>query len=1400
MVTNLLSLAGGIGALMRRGRLPVLQTSEFPHFFRSLFGHCKKWRFEARSTLRPALIFFSFLFLFPFSAGAQVKGTRRVLFLSDLGIPASPGFTEIENAILSNLRNSPYNIEFYSESLEITLFPDEVSKRELSEKLLRRYSQRKPDVIVVAGSASLKFIADLHESFVQDTPIIFCAVLGGVPDRTNPNLHFTGVLGRLHPEETLNAALRLLPGTQHVVVTGGVGPFDDGWEAIAKESFRKYESKLDFAYLTNLAMPALLNQLQHLPSNTIVYHTSITQDADGNHFIDSAQSVPLVVNAASAPVFVMDDVDFRAGAVGGDLVNWADDGRVAADMAVRVLNGERPDDIPIARSKDAYLFDWRAMQRWGIKTSALPQGSVVLNRPPSFWHLYRRYVLVGILVISAQMLAIFALLRQRAMRKDTEWELVRTNEQLRVAMKAGKSVGWEWDIASGQNYWFGDLSSMFGIPSNTYLTQVREFYRFVHPDDHDRISRAVEEAKQNHGLYNEEFRIVRRDGATRWIVARGEFDYRENGEARRMSGMSVDITEHKQVNEALQKSEEKFSKAFRESPLAFSLTSTRDHRYIEINETFERVTGWTRAEVMGRTALDLGIWMDPAQRIVFINRLLAKGTVRDLEVSYRARDGQVRTGLTSAELIEINGELCALSAVADITESKKADEARQASERRFSQFFSTLPEYCYMTSPKGEILDVNPAACKALGYRKEELLAKPLSDLYVHESALKLVNLLEKWKRTGKLHNEEMVVLTKEGKKRTVLLNAGAVKDANGEVVYVASVQVDITGRKEILQKLRESQNRLKQIVESAMDAILVVDEDQRIIVFNAAAEKMFACRARDAIGTFVHRFIPERFRGAWDVQTGHFSETRATQAIGDLEPLCGLRATGEEFPIEASISHTETDGWKVFTVIIRDVTERKEAEEERFRHAAIVESSDDAIISLDLEGVITSWNVSAQRMYGYTESEALGRQVALIIPLELQEQEAGILRRLGSGDRVDRHETVRIAKDGKRIDVSLTISPLRDSTGKILGVSKIARDITLSKKAEAALRESEERFRLVANAAPVMIWMSGTDKLCTYFNEPWLKFTGRSIHAELGNGWAENVHPEDLAACMEGYTNAFDRREPFEMEYRLRRHDGEYRWLLDLGVPRFQPDGSFAGYIGSCLDVTDRKLVQEALGDMSRKLIEAQEQERTWIARELHDDINQRITLVLVNLERLQGDCSPLAPAMTQRLAEVKEHLSSLASDIQALSHHLHSSKLEYLGLVTAAAGFCKELSVEHGVEIEFHSESVPKQLPQEVALCLFRVLQESLQNAVKHSGAKQFEAWLKGTPNGIELTVRDLGVGFDPEEAMRGRGLGLTSMNERLKLVHGRLSIDSQVAQGTMIRAMVPLNLGAKGAHAGT
>jgi PAS domain S-box-containing protein len=645
-------------------------------------------------------------------------------------------------------------------------------------------------------------------------------------------------------------------------------------------------------------------------------------------------------------------------------------------------------------------------------------------------------------------------------------------------------------------------------------------------------------------------------------------------------------------------------------------------------------------------------------------------------------------------------------------------------------------------------------------------------------------------------------------------------------------------------------------------------------------------------------------------------------------------------------------------------------AEEIRLRYAAIVESSDDAIIAKTLDGVISAWNAAAERMFGYTEHEAIGQPITMIIPLDLHEEEYEILRRLRAGERIDHYETVRVTKAGEWINVSLTISPLRDPAGKIIGCSKIARDITKAKQAEAALRqseqrltrevaraktlqsistrliskatpeslydqilgaamelmasdaaclqmlaadntslrllawtnfhphcvpfwervaagagstcgkalsdnqrvvvtdieacefmagtqeqleyrragvrgvqstplrsrtdrvlgmlsthwrtphtpteddfrffdvlarqaadliertlaeealrESEERFRLIANTAPVMIWMSGTDNEITYLNQTWLDYAGRPSDAAVEKLRATVLHPDEAERCREVYETAFEQREPFQLEHRLRRQDGEYRWVVTAGVPRYNADGSFVGYIGTSVDITERKLAEAALA--SQKLIEAHEEEKTRIARELHDDISQRITLLAMHLGILKQGLPASATDLEQEIGEMYRQIGDVASDIQALSHGLHPARLELLGLKAAVAGFCEELSNRHDVTIDVHFENIPEGLPPEVSLCLYRVLQESLQNVLKHSVSRRALVSLSGQINAVKLTVKDSGPGFDPHEAMRGRGLGLTSMKERLKVVGGQLSIHSERGHGTTIHAIAPLCL---------
>jgi PAS domain S-box-containing protein len=1075
------------------------------------------------------------------ASAASAKEVRRVLILNSYGPLSSPGVALIDEAIVTGLEKSPYQIELYSENLDAILFPDQASQRGFRDWYLRKYRDRKPDVIIAVGPEPLKFMAEEHEKAFSDAPIIFCGSTEEMLDRLKLDSHFIGVWGVAEPERTLNAALRLQPGTRHVVVVGGTGDYDRHLEAIARDAFHKYESSLDFTYLTDLDMPTLLERLRHLPDHTIVYHTSIMQDASGTRFIDAVQSVPMIASAANAPVFVVDDVDVGRGTVGGYVLSFAAQGRAAAAMAVRVLNGEKPENIPIVKSANMYMFDWRAMQRFALKESNLPPGSIVFYREPTVWEAYRPYILGGIFLILLETLLILGLLWQRTRRRKAETELAATHDRLRLAVEASKSTGWDWDLKSGRIRRFGDLQSVFGIPSYASVGHIDDFRRQVHPEDREVVWNTLDYARQNQKPYFAEFRVIRNDQTIRWIGARGKFCYAKNGEAERMLGMTADITERKLAEEALRKSEEKFSTAFQESPMALTLTRIKDQRYLDVNETFEHLTGWHRDEVIGRTPFDINVWDAPTERVEITKRLLSEGAIRNYEFQFRCRNGTTKWGLGSAELIEIDSEPCVLSVVADITE------------------------------------------------------------------------------------------------------------------------------RRQIEEKLRTSEERLASVIGSAMDAIIAVDSEKRIVLFNAAAETIFGCAAEDAIGTSFERFIPHRFRTEYKEHIHDFGEMgTSSRVMGTFGALWGLRATGEEFPIEASISQVGNAGKKLFTVIIRDITERR--------------------------------------------------------------------------------------------------------------------------RAEQAIRESEERFRLVANTAPVLIWMSGPDKLCTYFNQPWLEFTGRPIEAELGNGWADGVHPEDLSACLDTYINAFDRHESFKMQYRLRRNEGEYRWVFDHGVPRFNPDGSFAGYIGSCIDITDRKMAEEALASLSGRLIEAQEEECRRIAREIHDDYNQRLAVLANELEGLAQNIGDSVAEAGPRLHKLWNSVSELGNDLHSLSHRLHSSTLETLGLVAGVRAYCEEFQDLQEMEVEFTHENVPRGIPADVSLCLFRIAQEGLRNVKRHSGASRAKAHLDFVDGKLHLSVSDRGRGFNPASRLGRDGIGIRSMEERLHFIGGRLEVHSRPMEGTRIDAWVP------------
>jgi len=339
----------------------------------------------------------------------------------------------------------------------------------------------------------------------------------------------------------------------------------------------------------------------------------------------------------------------------------------------------------------------------------------------------------------------------------------------------------------------------------------------------------------------------------------------------------------------------------------------------------------------------------------------------------------------------------------------------------------------------------------------------------------------------------------------------------------------------------------------------------------------------------------------------------------------------------------------------------------------------------------------------------------------------------------------------------------------------------------DSALRESERRFRSLVDTAPVMVWISDSDGLFIYFNKPWLQFTGTPADRQLGNRWGTLLHPQDHQPTVTEYLSAFKDRKPFTLEYRLRRHDGTYHWIMDTGIPRRGPEGQFLGYIGSCIDIEDRKKGEEELLSLHQALINAQETERQRIGQELHDDLGQRVVALLIGLSYLSEQTAG-NEKLRASFADMRQQASEIVKDIAHLSHHLRPVMLERLGVAGALQDLCGKSKGAAGVKVVFsqHGE-LPEVVPWTASIALYRVAQEALRNALAHSGSNIIQIDLTGLGAELVMTVTDNGRGFTVAE--QSMGLGLSGMAERMRNVNGILSISSAPGAGTTVTATAPL-----------
>ena len=419
--------------------------------------------------------------------------------------------------------------------------------------------------------------------------------------------------------------------------------------------------------------------------------------------------------------------------------------------------------------------------------------------------------------------------------------------------------------------------------------------------------------------------------------------------------------------------------------------------------------------------------------------------------------------------------------------------------------------------------------------------------------------------------------------------------------------------QREAEQSLRETNSLQQAILEGANYSIISTAPDGIIKTFNSAAERMLVYTSEEVVG----KLTPAIFHDLDEVVARAAELTRelgrkvgtgfeafvARVAAGkpDEREWTYICKDGRRIPVLLSVTALFDERGRVtgYLGVASDITERKRASaalrESEEQLQAVLDNSPSIIWVKDLQGRYRLVNRPFELRYSISRREIAGRCEADLFPAEVARAfERTDAEAIARGAPLQL-ETTDQMPDGEHTFLVVKF-PLRNLQGVIYGVCGISTDITDRVRAEQSVRESESRFRAMADSAPVLVWMAGLDKGCHYFNKCWLDFTGRTLEQEAGYGWAEGVHPKDLKQCLDIYVAAFDARQPFVMEYRLRRSDGEYRWLIDNGVPRLDGRGDFSGYIGSCIDITERKRAETALESSQERFNQLAEQNRTAI------------------------------------------------------------------------------------------------------------------------------------------------------------------------------------------------------------
>ncbi|HEX5761190.1 MAG TPA: PAS domain S-box protein [Thermoanaerobaculia bacterium] len=565
--------------------------------------------------------------------------------------------------------------------------------------------------------------------------------------------------------------------------------------------------------------------------------------------------------------------------------------------------------------------------------------------------------------------------------------------------------------------------------------------------------------------------------------------------------------------------------------------------------------------------------------------------------------------------------------------------------------------------------------------------------------------------------------------------------------VALQNASAILLARQQAERELAAERERLRITLASIGDAVISTDAEGRVTYLNGVAEALTGWTQAEAAGRplgVVFHIVDEHTREP--AEDPALRSLREGAVVGLANQTLLIARDGTERPIDDSAAPMlDGSGAPVGVVLVfRDATERRRADEAQARLAAIVASSQDAIVSKTLDGVIRTWNAGAERLFGYTAEEAVGRPITLIIPPERLDEEVEILARLARGERIEHYETVRVAKDDRRLDISLTASPLRDAEGRIVGASKVARDVTERRRAEEALQASERRFRTLTAHAPAGIFLADPDGNCLFVNERWCEMAGLSPEEAQGRGWARALHPDDKEAVLREWSAAAAAGRPFAAEFRFRTPRGKVTWLQGNAVGLGDGAGRVREYIGTLTDVTERREAVEALREADRR----KDEFLALLAHELRNPLAPlRNGLQVMRLAA--GDARAVAKSqdmMDRQLSHMVRLIDDLL-DVSRISRNkmeLRRSRVLLADVVSSAVETARPALEAAGHELTVSLPPEPVHLDADLTR-LAQVFGNLLHNSAKYTepgGHVRLAATREGDQ--VRVTVQDDGIGI--------------------------------------------------------